>query len=274
SMQNVLESKEFELVEAKLEIQHLKSEQAFLKVSLKEKEAELSQARGTLDEVNQEILNLKTLLSKKDNNLTETTTILKEKEEHIEKMQHDLNETNLKYSEATTAVERIVELTNLVINSMGYEDNASSKEKQLETELDVVRETLRLREMEVLQSQRAITIKENELKMVLEKLDEREKEMMEMKQELTEDAEDLRKLYARAQERIEMSRELLRTTNLVLDADYDLDISSRNIPKIEVHDSEDQSFAELKIEVARLSDFTQKLIQDAGIGEDYGVVYR
>ncbi|GJU32627.1 hypothetical protein Tco_1176216 [Tanacetum coccineum] len=71
----------------------------------------------------------------------------------------------------------------------------------------------------------------------------------------------------------EMSRELLRTTNLVLDADYDLDISSQNIPKIEVHDSKDRSFAELKIEVARLSDLTQKLIQDARIGEDYGVVY-
>ncbi|GJU32628.1 hypothetical protein Tco_1176217 [Tanacetum coccineum] len=115
---------------------------AFLKVFLKEKESKLYQAQDTLDEVNQEILNLKTLLSKKDNNLTETTTILKEKEEHIEKIQHDSNVTNLKYSEATTTVERI----NKVINSMGYEDNVSSKEKQLETELDVVKETLRLRE--------------------------------------------------------------------------------------------------------------------------------
>nr|GFA20334.1 hypothetical protein [Tanacetum cinerariifolium] len=210
SMQNVLESKEFELVEATLEIQHLKSEQAFLKVSLKEKESELSQAQDTLDEVNQEILNLRTLLSKKDKNLTETTMILKEKEEHIEKIQHDLNVTNLKYFEATTDVERIVELTNKVINSMGYEDSVSSKEKQLETELDVVRETLSFMHGH----------KKELVRMAIEKF---QLEAAQLEAEAATSALEI----------TEMSRELLRTTNLVLDADYDLDISSQNIPEIE-----------------------------------------
>ncbi|KAD5507954.1 hypothetical protein R6Q59_031349 [Mikania micrantha] len=295
SMQKVLESKESQLVEAKLEIQHLKSEQSFVKLMLKEKESELSHAQKMLGEVNQEILNLKTLIGYRENELTETTMILKEKDKEVVKIQHDLKNANLKYLEATDIVQRIFDLTNKVVNCIKHEGMISSKEKQLETELDVMMETLRSRELEVLQAQRALAIKENEVKMVLEKLNERDEEMKVMKQ----DVDDLRKLYAMAQEMIsdksigdlmvekleleaaqleveaatsalekiaEMSRELLRATSLVVTDDGDLETSA---PKDGTRVAEDDTrVAELKTEVARLSDFTQKLIQDAGIAGD------
>ncbi|XP_071694615.1 uncharacterized protein [Rutidosis leptorrhynchoides] len=308
SMQNVLESKESELVEAKLEIQRLKSEQSFLDVMLKEKESELFDAQKMLSEVNQEILNLKTILINRESELTEATMMLNERDEQVETIQHDLNETNLKYSETTSVVESIVELTNKIVSSIKKDDYISSKEKQLETELDVIRETLRSREREVLQTQRALTIKENELKIVSEKLNEQEKEMNEMKYELTHDADDLKKLYAAAQDQIseenigelaiekleleaaqlevqaatsalqtitDMSRELLRTTSLVVDVVNDLDVPSTvDVHENEMTVSEDRCFDELKAEVSRLSEFTQKLIQEAGINGDLGVIDR
>ncbi|KAI3821696.1 hypothetical protein L1987_09267 [Smallanthus sonchifolius] len=298
SMRNTLESKESQLVEAKLEIQHLKSKQALLELMLKEKESELSQAQEMLSEVNQEILNLKMLLSSRETELTETTTMLKERDKQVEKIQHDRDETNLKYFEARSVVERIFELTNKIVSSIEHEGQILSKEKQLETELDLMMETIRSREMEVLQTRRALAIKENELKMALNKLNERENEMKEMRQEMTTDADELRKLYEMVQERVgeksigelaiekleleaaqleveaatsalekitEMSRELLRATSLLVEVDYDLDLSTKNIPETV---SENGCLAELKTEVARLSDLTQTLVQEAGIDGD------
>ncbi|KAI3687117.1 hypothetical protein L1987_80808 [Smallanthus sonchifolius] len=308
SMRIALESKESQLVEAKLEIQHLKSTQAFLELMLKEKESELSQAQEMLSEVNQEILNLKMLLSSRETELTETTTMLKERDKQVEKIQHDRDETNLKYFEARSVVERIFELTNKVVSSIEHEGQILSKEKQLETELDLMMETLRSREMEVLQTRRALTIKENELKMALNKLNERENEMKEMRQELTTGADESRKLYEMVQERIgelaiekleleaaqleveaatnalekitEMSRELLRATSVLVEVDYDIDISTKNIPETASENgclavknipetvSENGCLAELKTEVARLSDWTETLVREAGIDGD------
>ncbi|CAH1428123.1 unnamed protein product [Lactuca virosa] len=274
-IQNLLESKEAELVDAKIEIQSLKSERVCLEVMLNEKESELSDAREILNEVNREIMNLKTLLGRKI-------------------------ETGIDYSEAKNVVERIFELTNKVDDSIVKPESKWEK-KRVETELDVIRGTLRLREFEVLRSRREIMIKEDKVKSVLEKLDERENEMAEMKRELSQDVDELRRLYAMAQERIgertmgelaiekmeleaaeieieaavsalekimEMSRELLRATSVIVDADSDLDVSMG----IERCGFEDPGFEELRMEAARLSDFTEKLVREAGIGKDLAVV--
>ncbi|GJY93454.1 hypothetical protein Tco_0509236 [Tanacetum coccineum] len=139
---DLIKELEKQLNDEKLYVQQATKEMSVLRDELDHRESEYEKMQNVLKSKEFKLVEA----TLKDNNLTETTTILKEKEEHIEKIQHDSNMTNLKYSEATTTVERIVELTNKVINSMGYEDNISSKEKQLETELDVVRETLRLRE--------------------------------------------------------------------------------------------------------------------------------
>ncbi|KAI3506126.1 hypothetical protein L1887_28482 [Cichorium endivia] len=268
-IQNRLESKEAELVDAKIEIQSLKSERMSLEIMLNEKESELYNAREILNEVNREIVNLKTLLGRE-------------------------NGTGIDYSEAKNVVERIFELTNKVVDSIERPESKWEK-KRFETELDVIRGTLRLREFEVLRSRREIMIKEDKVKSVLEKLDERENEMAEMKRELSQDIDDLRRLYAVAQERIgertmgelviermeleaagieieaavsalekitEMSRELLRVTSVIVDADSDLDVSMG----VEGCDSEDWGFEELRREAARLSEFTEKLVLEAGIG--------
>ncbi|KAI3691040.1 hypothetical protein L2E82_49254 [Cichorium intybus] len=268
-IQNRLESKEAELVDAKIEIQSLKSERVSLEIMLNEKESELYNAREILNEVNREIVNLKTLLGRE-------------------------NGTGIDYSEAKNVVERIFELTNKVVDSIEKPESKWEK-KRFETELDVIRGTLRLREFEVLRSRREIMIKEDKVKSVLEKLDERENEMAEMKRELSQDIDDLRRLYTVAQERIgertmgelviermeleaagieieaavsalekitEMSRELLRVTSVIVDADSDLDVSAAGI---EGCDSEDWGFEELRREAARLSEFTEKLVREAGI---------
>lgn len=54
------------MVEAKLEIQHLKSEQDTINIILDEKDSGLLNARNKLEEVNKEIAELKMLLDSKE----------------------------------------------------------------------------------------------------------------------------------------------------------------------------------------------------------------
>ncbi|KAB2019961.1 hypothetical protein ES319_D07G033700v1 [Gossypium barbadense] len=225
-MNNVLQNKEVDLVEAKLEIQHLKSERASLQLILEEKDQELSDAKKNLEQLNQEIAELKMLMSSKENQLIQATALLKEKDEYALKVQDELNDTKMKFSEAETVIERIAELTNRLVISVKDEDNnvlrpvddVSSElmhqlvdrpssdfglqKKQLETELRFTKESLKDKEMEVLAAQRALAIKDEELKMVLGRLEAREKELQRLKEEMIEDANDIKKLYALAQERI------------------------------------------------------------------------
>ncbi|KAF7817257.1 coiled-coil domain-containing protein 18 [Senna tora] len=222
----ILHVKESELVDAKLEIQHLKSEKASLQATLEEKDLELSNARKMLEGVNQEIADLKMLLNSKETQLIQATNKLKEKDEHVLMMQNELNNTKLKASEAETVVERILELTNTLVGSIKDEDltpltplNEMSKEslqlllekptnefswqqKRLEKELELTKESLKTKELEVLNAQRVLIIKDEELKMTLARLDAKEKELTKVREELKEDASNLKRLYALAQERI------------------------------------------------------------------------
>lgn len=204
-MRDLLQDKESEMVEAKLEIQHLKSERGTINVILDEKDSGLLNAKNKLEEVNKEIVELKMLLDSKEDQLIQAIALLKEKDKCVKMMQNELNDTKLKYSEVETVVEQIVELTNKLVipikdedyNEFGSLDDIDHKLlkklwekptddfrlqiKQLQTKLDSARDNLRVKEMEVLASQRALTLKDEELKMVLRRLETKEQEVKQWK---------------------------------------------------------------------------------------------
>ncbi|KNA15868.1 hypothetical protein SOVF_094320 [Spinacia oleracea] len=189
---NLLEVKEKELVEAKLEIQHLISEQKSLMLILQERDLELNTAKKRLEEVNAEVAELKLLLNRKEDQLILATGMLKEKDYFAEAMQHELDDARLKASEAESVVGRIVDLTKeLVISTKegslyttsDFEkfpsqflgkpaEDYRSQKIQLEAELELTKENIKAKEMELLASQRKLAIKDEELEMVLERLEE------------------------------------------------------------------------------------------------------
>lgn len=218
--QNLLQVKESELVEASLQIQHLKSEKASVQLLLQEKDNDYFNAQKNLAEVNHDIAELQRLLNSKEEQLIQTTTRLQEKEEKIQIMQHELDSSKLKYSEATSIVQRIAQLTNKLVVAAKDEENCITapvdeggllgdvghdasfrKKKQLETELEMVKELLRQKEMDFLAAQKALTIKEEELRAVLKRSDMQEKELKAIEGPWG-DADELMKLHSLAQERI------------------------------------------------------------------------
>ncbi|KAL3497347.1 hypothetical protein ACH5RR_040079 [Cinchona calisaya] len=323
--ENLLHIKESELVEARLEIQHLKSEQASLQSLLEKKDLELLDAQKMLAVVNQEIAELKILMKNREDQLTQATSALKEKEENVQTIKHELDSTKQKFSEAESVVEKIVELTNdLALSARGEQfdrlsllkeaddklstyrfeqsaENFNWQKKQLETELQFTRESLKTKEMEVLAAQRALTIKDEELKLVSRKLDNKETELIKMKEEMNQDIAELRQLYALAQERIgeksigdlaieklqleaaeleveaatcalqkltEMSRDLLNKASLSIDADFDVSIMPHNNTDDMANIDESGCLAEVKTEVAKLSALTEQFVKEAGLVGD------
>ncbi|KAJ7958787.1 Myosin heavy chain-related protein [Quillaja saponaria] len=320
---NLLHVKESELVEVKLEIQNLKSEKASFQLILEEKDLELFNARKKLEEVNQEIADLKMLMNGRERQLLQSANLLKEKDEHVQIMQNELNGTKLKVSEAETVVERILDLTNKLVISVRDEeftalrpldqmdnellhqllekpaDDFGLQKKYLQTELELTKESLRTKEMEVLAAHRALTIKDGELKITLARLDAKEKELKKMRDEVTDDANDIKKLYALAQERIgeksladlateklqleaaqleveaatsalhklaEMSRELLNKASLSVEADNDASIISQNYSDSMTKIIENnEQFTEVKRGVAQISALTDQIVKEAGI---------
>jgi chromosome segregation ATPase len=322
-MHNLLRAKELELVEARLEVQQLKFELASLQLILDERSLELSSAGKKLKQVNEEIFELKSLMNSREEQFMQARSMLKEKEEHMQSMQNDLCDKEKEVSEAESVVERIVELTNKLVvsiedkeyggldldnemeskslSSLSNKPSADFKwgKKQLETELEFTRESLRTKEMEILAAERAVIVKDEELKMVQGRLDARDSELKKLKEEMVQDAHELRKLYALAQERIgertmgdlaiekleleaaeleveaatsalqklvKMSQELLGKASLSFELDSDSEVF--------VHDKDDdlgvsvvnsECIGELTKEVARVSAFTDRLVKEADI---------
>ncbi|GFZ08343.1 myosin heavy chain-related protein [Actinidia rufa] len=250
--QSLLQVKESEIVDARLEIQRLKSEKASLQLMLEDKDSELFNVRKKLEEVNLETAAVRTLMNSREDELIQATSMLEEKEKYVQGIEHELSNTKLKYSEAESVVEQITELTNklvILVNNDDFEglnsdddilknstDNFKWKKKQLETELELTRESLRTKDMEVLATQRALTIKDEELKMVRGRLDAREKELETMKEETIRDANDLKQLYALAQERIgersigDLAIEKLQIEAAQLEVESATCASTRNLP--------------------------------------------
>lgn len=320
--QDLLRLKEGELVEAKLEIQHLSSQQTALQLMLEEKDVELLNTKKKLGELNREIEELKRIMNGREDQLIQATNLLEEKEEHVQNMQNELSDTKLRCTDAESVVEQIVELTNRLViplEDKEYDvakpldvgglrsqqlitlptDDFRWKNKQLETEIHLTRENSRKKEMELLDAQRALTLKDEELKTVLIRLDEREKELQRLKEEMTNDASDLRKLYELAQQRVgeksmgdlaieklqleaaqleaeaatsaleklvEMTREFLGKASLSIEADTSA--SSLHEEPSDVLTSSDENnecFTEVKMEVAKLSALSEQLVREAGI---------
>ncbi|KAK6119545.1 hypothetical protein DH2020_046712 [Rehmannia glutinosa] len=269
--QRLLKAKELELVEARLEIEHLQSEQASLQLILEEKDLELSNAKKRLEEVNQEIVELKGILFSRENELIQAMSMLKEKDEHVETMQHELSSAKFNFSEAETVVEKIVDLTKEVVLSFNdephyalspFDENNDSfkwEKKQLEAELMFTRESLRAKEMEVLAAQKDLTIKDEEL--IMETIGEKsvgdlaiEKLQLEAAQLEVEAATSA--LYKIT----EMSRELLNKAGFSIEADYDTNISEARINMMS-----EKCSTEVKSEVSRLLSLTEQLVREASI---------
>ncbi|KAF8034984.1 hypothetical protein BT93_C1113 [Corymbia citriodora subsp. variegata] len=320
--QDLLRLKEGELVEAKLEIQHLSSQQTALQLMLEEKDVELLNTKKKLEELYWETEELKRLMNGREDQLIQATNLLKEKEEHVQNMQNELSDTKLRCTEAESVVERIVELTNrlvipledkeydvvklLGVGGLGSQqlvtlptDDYRWKNKQLETEIDLTRENLRKKEMELLDAQRALTLKDEELKTVLIRLDEREKELQRLKEEMIDDASDLRKLYKLAQQRVgeksmgdlaieklqleaaqleveaatsaleklvEMTREFLDKASLSIETDTNASGLHEETSDVTTSlDENNECFTDVKMEVAKLSALSEQLVREAGI---------
>ncbi|CAI9092685.1 OLC1v1027997C1 [Oldenlandia corymbosa var. corymbosa] len=316
-MENRLQVKDAELVDARLEIQHLISERASFQGLLEKKDTEVSNAEEVLAAVNREIIELNILMKHREDQLIEATTALQEKEINVQALKHEVDDNKHKFSEAESVVEKIVELTqHLALSAGDFEgfhgtslleeanncepagDNLSWQRTRLETELQLTKETLRMKEMEVLASQRALTIKEEKLKLVSRKLDNKEMEWIKMKEEMIRESAELRQLYALAQERIgeksigdlaiekleleaaqleveaatnalqklaQMSKDLLNMVTLSTNSDVDISILlPQSGLKNPLHLDESHGVTEFRTEVAKLLALTEQLVIEAG----------
>ncbi|KAF3528295.1 hypothetical protein DY000_02036822 [Brassica cretica] len=293
--QNLLQEKESSLVEAKLEIQHLKSEQASLELLLQEKDEELTVARNQLEEVNREVTELKMLMRTREEELIQATELLKEKDVHLHRIEDELGSSKMQASEAEMVVERIAELTSRLVQDQMQQQpygDYGMENKRLVMELNFTRENLRLKEMEVLAAQRALTLKDEEINVLMGRLEAKEREVKKLKEETVNDGEDLKMLYALAQERIEgrtmgdlaieklqleavqleveaatsalqklaeMSTELLTQADMSVEADSDFFVVPEN------ENSSADCIAEVKSEVGRLWSLTERLLENAGV---------
>ncbi|KAL0311764.1 UNVERIFIED_CONTAM: hypothetical protein Sradi_5575700 [Sesamum radiatum] len=301
--QTLLKAKESELVEARLEIQQLRSGHASLQLVLEEKNLELSDAKKMLEEVNQEIAELKGILFSREDELHQA--IFAEAETVVEKIVDLTKEVVLSFNEEGCSALSPLDHNNVRLPPpllYGPADGFKWQKKQLEAELEFTRQSLRAKEMEILAAEKALTIKDEELKMVLQKLDAREKEITELKREMMQDKDDLRQLNALAQERIgeksvgdlaieklqleaaqleveaatnalqkitEMSRELLNKAGLTIEADYDTSLFEQNGSEARINAiSDNECPAEVKSELSRLLTLTEQLVKEAGIAGD------
>ncbi|KAF9607754.1 hypothetical protein IFM89_000101 [Coptis chinensis] len=162
------------------------------------------------------------------------------------------------------------------------------QKKQLGTELEMARDSLRLKEMEVLAAQRALTVRDEEMKKVVSKLDEKEMQLVKMKQETLDDPNGLNKIYALAQGKVgskSVGLEALEVESVQLEADA-ATCALRSIGNMVAKlwkqaglgtDSKaeniifrswfrgDESFVEAQRQVAQLSALTEQLVKEAGI---------
>ncbi|ONK70339.1 uncharacterized protein A4U43_C05F32710 [Asparagus officinalis] len=293
---NLLQVKESELTEARLTIEEMKSEEASIQLILQEKDVELLKAQKALTEVHNEIADLQKVMNNKEEQLSEATNRLRDKEEHIFTMQHELDDTKIKFSEAISLIEQIAQLSNKLLVSDKNEDICRGemlpemKQKQLEAELNKVKELLREKETDLLAVQRTLSAKEEELNALGKKWETREKELEKMKEESHEDVDGLKNLYSLVQKRIgdttvrDLATEMLQREAALLEAEaatsalqriHELTrqlVEGSNLSKSLdfnnsglVLDTELEGVEVAEKEIARLLDLTDKLVKEAGI---------
>ncbi|CAI0415148.1 unnamed protein product [Linum tenue] len=257
NLQGVLPVKESELAEAKVEIQRLGSERESLLVAVEEKDSRLETAKEKLNEVNHQVAELRKVLNSKETQLHQATAKLNEKEERVQNMQNQLNDTRLKVAEAGSVVEGMVDLTNKLVLSDRQTIDFTIPDRQLEIELDLVRESLMNKEME---------------------LKKRDEELRRLKEEMVVDGYDLKKLYALALERLgektvgELGIEKLQLEAMQLEVEVakaelqKLTEMSRRLNEQAGESLEADTDTVLK-EMTRFSDLTDQLVKEAGLGD-------
>ncbi|GLJ27881.1 hypothetical protein SUGI_0547350 [Cryptomeria japonica] len=240
-VQTLLQFKESELVAARLEMQRLKSDVAFVQRNLIDKDKDLVVAKKNLEGLHEEISQLKGLMRAKEDQLLKASLMLKDKEDQLKMMQFDLDDNKLKLSEAASVVEHIADLTKALVESAKEgkaltmdEDSVLiqtncelfatnrallerelqlqhiqeksvedlRKWKQSEAELGSMKECLRQKEKELLEAHRTLALKDHEIKNFLTQWDVREKELIEMREEVIEEANGLNSLHAIVQKRM------------------------------------------------------------------------
>lgn len=239
--QTLLQFKESELVVARLEMQRLKSDVAFVQRNLIDKDKDLVVAKENLEGLHEEISQLKGLMRAKEDQLLKAALMLKDKDEQLKIIQSDLDDKKLKFSEAASVVEHIADLTKALVESANegksltmdddsillqtncelYATNRALLERELqlqhiqeksvedlrkweqsEAELGSMKECLRQKEKELLEAHRTLALKDQEIKDFLSKWDVRENELIKMREEVIEEANGLNSLHEIVQKRM------------------------------------------------------------------------
>ncbi|KAJ4758078.1 Myosin heavy chain-related protein [Rhynchospora pubera] len=297
-MQNVLQIRESELAEARVHIQNLKSELGSITSLTERKDRDLVEAKKKLEGFNYEIIQLRKLMVGKEEEFLQLTSQLHEKEEHIIAIQHELQEIKMQHADATSVVQELTDLTtNLVADEedaeIGFEAE-KNLDVRLEMKLKMVKETLRKKEVELLEARRELVVKEEELKSIQERWKEREKESKLQEKEFPDNAkmeiDGLRELYSLVQETVgeknlgdlvteKLQMELVQleaeTARIALQKISDL---TENIVKgtgnVKLEESnlnlqiEDGFFEEAEREISRLFSLTEQLVKEARVSEN------
>ncbi|KAF3329548.1 centrosome-associated protein CEP250 isoform X1 [Carex littledalei] len=293
-MQNVFQIRESELAEARVQIQNLKSELGSITSLAEKKDKDLVEAKKRLEGVSDEIIQLRKLMDGKEEQFLQLMSRLHEKEEHIVAMQDELQEIKMRHAEATLVVHELTDLTtNLAANEelteIGRTGSDAERELdiRLEMELKMVKQTLREKEVELLEAQRQLAVKEKELKSIRESWKEKEKEIPEnAKLEI----DDLRELYSLVQETVaeknlgDLVTEMLQmelvqveaeTTKIALQKITELTENIvRSIGNNKLEGSnlnfkiEEGCFEEAEKGIFRLFSLTERLVGEAGMSNN------
>uniref|UniRef100_R7WEL2 Uncharacterized protein n=1 Tax=Aegilops tauschii TaxID=37682 RepID=R7WEL2_AEGTA len=199
--QELVKVKEFELLEARQEVQDMKLKVESIQLAVQEKDSELSDTQSRLTEVSSEIVELQQLLNSKKDQLVQARTELHDKEQHIETLESELDSIRFRCSQAESMVQRMAELTGDLASSVKagemdiytlLDDEISStgtalesnlhKHNQLEADIEMLRECLRHKDMDLRAAHEALDAKDQELKAVLKKWDVKERELRELEE--------------------------------------------------------------------------------------------
>jgi hypothetical protein len=189
-----------------------------IQFAVQEKDLELLETQRRLDEVNNEVVELQHMINTKEDQLVQVRSELQDKEQRIQLMQDELDKMRLGRSQAESVVQKIVELTGNLIGSVEGEEfdiynllddeilstdtaleSNLHKHNQLEADIDMLKESLEQKDVDLRAAYKALDAKDLELKAVLRRLDVRDKELDKL-EELSIDPNDVRRLSSLADE--------------------------------------------------------------------------
>jgi chromosome segregation ATPase len=216
--QKLVETKESELLDARHEVEDMKLKVDSIQFAVQEKDLELLETQRRLDEVNNEVVELQQMIDSKEDQLVQVRTELQDKEKRLQLMQDELDKMRLGRSQAESVVQKIVELTGNLIGSVEGEEfdiynllddeilstgtaleSNLHKHNQLEADIDMLKESLQQKDMDLRAAYKELDAKDLELKAVLRRLDVRDKELDKL-DELSIDPNDVRRLSNLADE--------------------------------------------------------------------------